>query len=76
VPPDPKYNGAGAVDRAVLSTHVLGPGKEQDMTRLEESIHPLVATAREKFLTEVRSQQKPLLLQCCCFNAAFFVSNV
>lgn len=40
----------GAIDRALLSTHVLG--KPEELKRLEAIVHPLVSHERIKFLLQ------------------------
>jgi hypothetical protein len=47
-------NLSGAVDRAILGKHVLGPSCKENLQRLEAAVHPLVADARQAFLEKVR----------------------
>ena len=53
------------MDRAALSAHVLGPGKEENMKLLERSVHPLVTAARAEFLQKVSAGCRTFLLVYC-----------
>lgn len=54
----PGVTSAGTVDRAKLSTQVLG--KPEAMARLENLIHPLVREAENAFLAHCRTARLPV----------------
>jgi dephospho-CoA kinase len=54
----PGTTAAGKVDRATLGKRVLGDAGA--LKRLEEIVHPLVAAARDKFLSDAEKSGAPL----------------
>eukprot|EP00892_Ulva_mutabilis_P001980 jgi/Ulvmu1/11783/UM008_0197.1 len=52
----------GAVDRAALSRHVVGPDNAAAMEALESCIHPLVSQARQDFLDRSAEEGQPLVV--------------
>ena len=52
----------GAVSREALAPHVVGAGKEGALKRLEEIVHPLVASLRTDFLDGAASRGEPLVV--------------
>lgn len=56
----PGTTAGGKVDREKLAARVLG--KPDEIARLEKIVHPLVARARDKFLSTAAAQAEPVVV--------------